>query len=77
MTDDPLGGLRGPPAPEPGFEPQREERQRRRIPATPTTVLLLAVLGAGFAAQGYLGKEGELLASFQLGSLMPAAVLQG
>src|SRR2546423_13603851 len=47
------------------------------MPATPTTVLLLAVLGAGFAAQGYLGKEGELLASFRLGSLMPAAVLQG
>jgi rhomboid protease GluP len=77
-TEDPLGGLPGPPAPEPGFEPEGAERHRRRIPATPTTVLLLAVLGAGFAAQVAMGKgESELLSSFRLGSLMPAAVLQG
>ena len=77
-SEDPLGGLPGPPAPGPGFEPARAERSRRRIPATPTTVLLLAVLGAGFAAQVALGKgEGEAFASFRLGSLMPAAVLQG
>jgi membrane associated rhomboid family serine protease len=76
--EDPLGGLARPSAPEPRLEPERLERQRRRLPATPTTVLLLAVIGAGFAAQLALGKtENEVLASFRLGSLMPAAVLQG
>jgi len=76
--EDPLGGLGRPPAPEPELEPEPLERQRRRIPATPTTVLLLAVIGAGYAAQLAFGKsENELLASFRLGSLMPAAVLQG
>jgi len=76
--EDPLGGLARPSAPEPESEPDRLEPQRRRIPATPTTVLLLAVIGAGYAAQLAFGKnEGELLASFRLGSLMPAAVLQG
>jgi membrane associated rhomboid family serine protease len=77
-NEDPLGGLARRSAPEPESEPDRLEPQRRRIPATPTTVLLLAVIGAGYAAQLAFGKnEGELLASFRLGSLMPAAVLQG
>ena len=76
--EDPLGGLARRSAPEPEFEPDRLKPQRRRIPATPTTVLLLAVIGAGYAAQLALGKsENEVLASFRLGSLMPAAVLQG
>jgi membrane associated rhomboid family serine protease len=78
MTEDPLGGLPAPRAPEPGPDPAGPPPQRRRIPATPTTVLLLALLGAGFAAQVAVGKaEGEGLAAFRLGSLMPAAVLQG
>jgi membrane associated rhomboid family serine protease len=76
-TEDPLGGLPGPPAPEPGFEPDRPASQRRRIPATPTTVLLLAVLGAGYAAQVALGKGEWDVDAFRLGSLNPAAVLQG
>jgi rhomboid protease GluP len=76
-TEDPLGGLPG-PSPEPRVEPDRAPRQQHRIPATPTTVLLLAVLGAGFAAQLALGKgEWETLAAFRLGALNPAAVLQG
>jgi membrane associated rhomboid family serine protease len=40
-------------------------------------VLLLAVLGAGYAAQYNLGKGEWDLAAFRLGSLNPAAVLQG
>ena len=76
--EDPLGGLARPSAPEPESEPDRLEPQRRRIPATPTTVLLLAVIGAGYAAQlAFAKNENDVLASFRLGSLMPAAVLQG
>ena len=76
-TEDPLGGLPGAPVPEPGFEPDRPAPQRRRIPATPTTVLLLAALGAGYAAQYRLGNGEWDVAAFRLGSLNPAAVLQG
>jgi membrane associated rhomboid family serine protease len=78
MTEDPLGGLPGPPSPEPGPEPGRTPREPYRIPATPTTVLLLAVIGAGFAAQIALGRvDFDRLAAFRLGSLTPAAVSQG
>jgi membrane associated rhomboid family serine protease len=47
------------------------------MPATPTTVLLLAVLAAGYAAQYKLGNGEWDVAAFRLGSLNPAAVLQG
>jgi membrane associated rhomboid family serine protease len=78
-TEDPLGGLPGPRPSEAEMEPARPRRGRHhRIPATPTTVLLLAVIGAGFAAQLALGRhESELLAAFRLGSLTAAAVWQG
>jgi len=77
-TEDPLGGLPGPRAPDREVEPEGPRRGGHRIPATPTTVLLLALLGAGFAAQVHLGKsDWNPLAAFQLGSLTPAAVTQG
>src|SRR3954469_25927936 len=59
--------------------PARPRRERHhRIPATPTTVLLLAVIGAGFAAQLALGRhESESLAAFRLGSMTAAAVWHG
>src|SRR3954471_3733961 len=59
--------------------PARPRRERHhRIPATPTTVLLLAVIGAGFAAQLALGRhESESLAAFRLGSMTAAPVWQG
>jgi membrane associated rhomboid family serine protease len=71
---DPLGGLPDAPA----REPERPPARRHRIPATPTTVLLLAVLGAGFAAQVALGGvDFDPLSSFRLGSLVAAAIAQG
>jgi len=76
-NEDPLGGLAGPSTPEPRSGQQPPQQLRRRIPPTPTTVLLLAVIGAGYAAQLQLGKSESDLAWFRLGSLMPAAVLQG
>jgi membrane associated rhomboid family serine protease len=77
-TEDPLGGLPGPPAPEQHTEPERFAQGPRRIPPTPTTVLLLAVLGAGFAAQVALGgADFDRLAAFRLGSLTPAAIADG
>ena len=78
-TEDPLGGLPGPHPSEAEIEPVRPRRERHhRIPATPTTVLLLAVIGAGFAAQLALGRhESESLAAFRLGSMTAAAVWQG
>ncbi|MFL5394530.1 MAG: rhomboid family intramembrane serine protease [Myxococcales bacterium] len=78
-TEDPLGGLPGPRASEAEVAPARPRRERHhRIPATPTTVLLLAVIGAGFAAQLALGRhESESLAAFRLGSMTAAAVWHG
>jgi rhomboid protease GluP len=74
-VSDPLGGLDPAPPPDPGPAPV----QARGVPATPTTVVLLALLGAGFAAQIAIGGgiEFDELAAFQLGSLMPAAVADG
>ena len=66
---DPLGGLPEPPRPQPALV-------RPRPPATPTTVLLLALLGVGFLAEiwvgGGLGEDPLTL--FRLGSLSSAAV---
>jgi len=78
-TEDPLGGLPGPHPSEAEIEPARPRRERHhRIPATPTTVLLLAVIGAGFAAQLALGRhESESLTAFRLGSMTAAAVWLG
>jgi len=69
---DPLGGLPEPSRPQPALA-------HARPPATPTTVLLLALLGAGFLAEiwvgGGLGEDPLTL--FRLGSLSGAAVAAG
>jgi membrane associated rhomboid family serine protease len=80
---DPLGGLgRGPESPRGEDAPRREpehHRERHRPPAAPTTLVLLALLGAMFLAEVLVGGKlgGDSLALFRLGALSPAAVLDG
>ena len=81
MTDvDPLGGLSSeaprPETPAPRA-PQRPERHRP--PAAPTTLVLLALLGAMFLVEVTVGGKlgGDPLTLFRLGALSPAAVLDG
>ena len=57
MTDDPLGGLRGPPAPEPGFEPQRPMLTQPRPVLEPNTVSMF-----GARSLGQWGRELALAA---------------
>jgi membrane associated rhomboid family serine protease len=80
---DPLGGLgHGPESPR-GDEPRAPDlphgRERHRPPAAPTTLVLLALLGAMFLVEVGVGGKlgGDSLALFRLGALSPAAVLDG
>ena len=75
MTD-PLGGLsEEPPRPEP-----QEQQPARRRPFLPTTWLLLAVIAAGFVAEGLIGKDGSVqdtAALVRLGALYLPAIRAG
>ena len=74
MTD-PLGGLEpAPPQPEPAPEP------RRKLPFTPTTWLLLAVIVIGFVAEGLVGHDGSVedtATLVRLGALYLPAIRAG
>lgn len=77
MTADPLGGLGAPPGRP--VQPPPQQHRRWVEPPTPSTRALLALLAVFFVAQSWLGgwdtQDGEAL--FRLGSLYPAAVLDG
>jgi membrane associated rhomboid family serine protease len=83
VTDpDPLGGLgngRDAPGGETPAPRVSAERERHRPPAAPTTLVLLALLGAMFLVEVSVGGKlgGDSLALFRLGALSPAAVLDG
>ena len=81
MTElDPLGGLGSdtprPDTPAPRAPPRPE---RHHPPAAPTTLALLALLGAMFLVEVTVGGKlgGDPLTLFRLGALSPAAVLDG
>jgi len=83
VTDaDPLGGL-GHDAESPGRDQSVPEAPRRRevhrAPPAPTTLALLALLGAMFLVEIAVGGKfgADSLALFRLGALSPAAVLDG
>lgn len=74
---DPLGGLS---AEEPRPPPPREVSPRPKRPFTPTTWALVALIAAGFLAEGLLGHDGSVqdsVALVRLGALYLPAVRDG
>ena len=74
---DPLGGLEPPP---PSEEAQPQTQPRAKRPFTPTTWALLAVLAAGFVAEGLIGHDSTVessVALVRLGALYLPAVRSG